>query len=221
MAKFPAMPLWTDAYLADTRDLTTTEHGAYLLLLMCAWRSPDCALPNDDATLRRYAGNPKNWCGIWARINKFWYLEGGLLRQKRLSKERDWVTQKSLAAATNANAKWLKNQHLENANASIPHQVRNATSTHTHIKKGKFNLGEDKKARKATAEKSPAQPDVAADASEFVALPDSPEFAAWVAHAKATNKFFYNHLTETLAPTASFTFTSRWPPDYSNGKIAP
>ena len=53
MAQFPVLPLWTDAYLGDTTHLTTIEHGAYMLLLMVSWRSPDCRLPDDDAMLAR------------------------------------------------------------------------------------------------------------------------------------------------------------------------
>ena len=55
MAEFPALPLWTDAYLADTTHLSTIEHGAYLLLLMTAWRTKECCLPDDDKLLSRYA----------------------------------------------------------------------------------------------------------------------------------------------------------------------
>ena len=56
MAEFPALALWTDAYLADTRHLSTLEHGAYLLLMMEAWRRPHCDLPDDDRVLARLAG---------------------------------------------------------------------------------------------------------------------------------------------------------------------
>lgn len=45
MAEFPAMPLWTDAWVADTRHLTRCERGTYHDLLVEMWRSPHCALP--------------------------------------------------------------------------------------------------------------------------------------------------------------------------------
>lgn len=32
MAEFPALPLWTDAYIGDTAHLTNEEHGVYLRL---------------------------------------------------------------------------------------------------------------------------------------------------------------------------------------------
>jgi uncharacterized protein YdaU (DUF1376 family) len=89
MADFPVLGIWTDAYLADTTHLTTTQHGAYFLLLMAAWRSPTCSLPNDD---RRLAGIVKMDLRRWQQqkgpILEFWQQEGGLLMQKRLSSER-------------------------------------------------------------------------------------------------------------------------------------
>jgi uncharacterized protein YdaU (DUF1376 family) len=54
MAEFPALPLFTDAYLGDTTHLSTFEHGAYLLLLIVSWRSSGCCVADDDALLARY-----------------------------------------------------------------------------------------------------------------------------------------------------------------------
>lgn len=81
------MPFHTDAYLADTRHLTIEEHGAYLLLLMCAWRSPGCRLPHDDKKLARMVGvSPAKWRKIKAGIIEFFTVEENHISQKKLTK---------------------------------------------------------------------------------------------------------------------------------------
>ena len=124
MASYPSMPLWTDAYLADTRHLSTTEHGAYLLLLMVAWRRPECNLPDDDKLLARFAGlGPRQWKNIKDAVMEFWTLEDGCWTQKRLLKERSFVVSRSNINSTNARkrdyTKSLKTKKTKNANASV------------------------------------------------------------------------------------------------------
>src|SRR5580765_3860253 len=54
------MPLYPRDYLADTRHLTTIQHGAYLLLIMEYWSKGK--LPDTDAGRRRVtAMSPKQW----------------------------------------------------------------------------------------------------------------------------------------------------------------
>lgn len=85
MALYPALPLFTDAYLADTRHLTTEEHGAYLLLLMFAWRSAGCKLEDNDKTLARIAGlSPTKWRRLKPVVAQFFTVEDGAWRQKKL-----------------------------------------------------------------------------------------------------------------------------------------
>ncbi|HEX2526904.1 MAG TPA: DUF1376 domain-containing protein [Geminicoccus sp.] len=91
MADFPAMPFYTDAYLADTTHLTTEEHGAYLLLLFAAWRSPGCSLRDDDAFLARVA---KVSLDRWLKRIKpvmlpFWQVKGGIWTQKKQQSVRE------------------------------------------------------------------------------------------------------------------------------------
>lgn len=46
------MPLWIADYLGDTRQLSLSEHGAYLLLMFEYWRTGN-TLPDDNAVLAR------------------------------------------------------------------------------------------------------------------------------------------------------------------------
>lgn len=127
MAEFPALPLWTDAYLGDTNHLTTIEHGAYLLLLMTAWRSKDGMLPNDDKLLSRYA---KLTLGQWKRIKPilepFFTISSDGWRQGRLTDELVAVKQKSKRQTDKAKTRWLKNNNSGNAVASSGQSQKDA-----------------------------------------------------------------------------------------------
>src|SRR3546814_3368504 len=93
------IPLFPDAYHRDTTHLTTEEHGAYLLLLMAAWGTEDCSLPNDE---RRLAALSKTTVQRWRKIAptvlEFWTIERGRIWQKRLMKEWLYVREKSKKA---------------------------------------------------------------------------------------------------------------------------
>lgn len=92
MARFPVLGIWTDAYLSDTMHLTTVEHGAYLLMLMTAWRDPLCSLPNDDRKLAAMTRmNANSWKTHKATLMEFWEVQDGRLIQKRLRLERQKV----------------------------------------------------------------------------------------------------------------------------------
>ncbi len=87
MAEFPALPFFTDAYLADTIHLTTEEHGAYLLLLMTAWRTRGCCLPDDDKMLARITRtSPARWRRLRPALQVFFEIADGRWEQKRLLK---------------------------------------------------------------------------------------------------------------------------------------
>jgi len=68
------MPLYVGDYLADTKHLTTIEHGAYLLLIMQYWqRGP---LPDDDKTLRIITGlSAQQWRRARPKLAALFELE--------------------------------------------------------------------------------------------------------------------------------------------------
>src|SRR6202040_3610116 len=68
----PWMPLYVGDYLGDTGHLTTTQHGAYLLLMMHYWRKGE--LPDDDRQLCKIAKLPlKTWNEYRATLQDFFH----------------------------------------------------------------------------------------------------------------------------------------------------
>jgi uncharacterized protein YdaU (DUF1376 family) len=123
VSKAGAIPYFGDAYMADTRHLTLEEHGAYHLLLLIAWRSPNCALPDDDKRLSQMLGiTGKKWAALKPTVMSFWTRCEHGWEQKRLTKERRWVEEKRAknkdAADTRWGAKSQKNNDSRHANAS-------------------------------------------------------------------------------------------------------
>jgi uncharacterized protein YdaU (DUF1376 family) len=119
MSRFPSLPLFTDAFIADTMHLNATETGAYLMLLMVAWRSPDCRLPDDDSKLCRWARvDPRQWHRVRPKIMEYWNLSDGYWTQKRLLLERDKVRKYAARSRVNGTyggrPKSLKNNDVEN-----------------------------------------------------------------------------------------------------------
>ena len=108
MSKKPShIPLFPDAYLRDTTHLTTEEHGAYFLLLMAAWGSGDCTLPNDEKRLAALAKLPLNrWRKIAPTVLEFWTIDRGRISQKRLAKEWAYVQQKRDKAKAAVEGRW-------------------------------------------------------------------------------------------------------------------
>jgi uncharacterized protein YdaU (DUF1376 family) len=145
MAQFPALPLWTDALIGDTYQLTPAQFGAYLRLLIVQWRSKGCKLPVDDTYLGRAIGDPKNWHRLKPVVMAFFTLQydselsgGQCYRQLRLVDEHEYVSRQAAKSSAGGRSKALKSRHVRPAPA-LPNACLNSaptpTPTPTHKKK--------------------------------------------------------------------------------------
>jgi len=127
MAQFPSLPLWTDAYLADTAHLTDAEHGIYLQLLMMIWRAPQCRIPNDDKWLARHFRRPVESVEKEIRpvIKEFCRNNGNHITQGRLLDEWNYMKNKSKNQSDRAKSRWNKEKD-QCPDDAPPHQLGNA-----------------------------------------------------------------------------------------------
>ena len=121
MSNTPFMQFYVGDYLADTLDLTTEQHGAYLLLLMTMWNS-NAKLPSDKVKLARIARlTPAKFKAVWSEISRFFEDDGESISNRRLTKEREKANEKSAKRSTagraGGHAKALKDNEAHLANA--------------------------------------------------------------------------------------------------------
>jgi uncharacterized protein YdaU (DUF1376 family) len=133
MAEFPHMRLWTADYLGDTTHLTTIEHGAYMLLLMTAWRSKAHCLPDDDLLLQQYTKTRAHqWKRIRPRLEPFFEINNGFWFHMRMLDEIEAIkrqrNQKSIAGTRGALQRWNRSRkYRTKAESMEPNMPSRAT----------------------------------------------------------------------------------------------
>ena len=143
------MPLNVGDYLADTGHLTTTQHGAYMLLIMHYWRKRN--LPTDDKQLAAIAKlSLSKWLAIRDTIQAF-FLEGW--RHKRIEIElqkRLVVSEKRAVAGAKGGSRTNLKNFVNEANAnfcsSMTHKERKISTTvsvERGLSKGNLSLSEE------------------------------------------------------------------------------
>lgn len=107
MAKFPHLPLFVDAWAADTAHLSRTERGLYMDLLILMWRSPDCVVENDLAALgRKLRADKAELKALERIIAEFCTVQPDCIFQRRLVKEWGFVGDRVAKRKAAADARW-------------------------------------------------------------------------------------------------------------------
>ena len=120
MAAFSSLPLFTDAWLADTGHLDHLDRGIYMDLLILMWRSPNCQVPDDIAWIARKlrVENDQKLNILKSLINEFCERNAGYVLQKRLQREYQYVCNKSAKNSRSAKLRWEKEKDVYERNAS-------------------------------------------------------------------------------------------------------
>lgn len=121
MRKPSHIPLFPDAYLRDNYRLTLEQHGLFIMLIMEAWNSDDCTLPDNEKALAQIAGiAPARLRKIAGPVLERWTREDGRIYQKRLVKEWHYVREKSVKRKAAAGVRWGQ-QTASKCNANAMH----------------------------------------------------------------------------------------------------
>ena len=179
----PWMPLYVGDYLGDTGHLTTTQHGAYLLLMMHYWRKGE--LPGDDRQLCKIAKLPlKTWNEYRATLQDFFHdgwkhkrIDAELERMMRVSAKRAIAGQKGGIGSALARIKLVLSRHASSRAIARPlSSAAAASADHSHSHKSLL------KGEASAADPLTQQP---AARAEKPGIAVSPELAAYVAKRTA------------------------------------
>lgn len=141
------MPLYVGDYLGDTGHLSTTQHGAYLLLMMHYWRKGE--LPDDDKQLAAITKLPlRIWLDSREVIQAF-FLDGW--RHKRIDDELFKMEEKTARRAA-AGQKGGEKAALNRMMLQVAASRSNATATPYHSHSPSKNISSTAVVDRGTAE---------------------------------------------------------------------
>jgi len=123
MSVIPYMPLYIADYLADAAHLTTTEHGAYLLLIMNYWQRGK-PLDNSNGRLANVARmSNEEWAKIEPTLAEFFDIDGDQWSHKRIERELEHFRTKSdkAKAAGKASAQRRSNGRSTDVQQTLNH----------------------------------------------------------------------------------------------------
>lgn len=122
------MKLYVGDYLGDTQRLTTTQHGAYLLLIMAYWQDGG-PLPDDNETLGAITKLPdKEWRAMRPKLANYFDIAEGFWIHPRIEEEiaKAGRVSKQHSAAGKASAEQRRRQRKGNG---CPTDVATAVPT--------------------------------------------------------------------------------------------
>lgn len=136
MSKAPSMPVFPDALIGDTTDLSMEEFGAYCMILFVTWRNNGQALADDPVRMARVCRvSERRWTNeLRPVLARFFDLTGGTWRQLRLEKEWDFVAKKTACQSDkgkkSAEAKAMKNN--KTSSTAVDARLQPEFNPHTH-----------------------------------------------------------------------------------------
>lgn len=148
MAALPYMQLYVADYLADTAHLTTTEHGAYLLLMFNYWQRGESFKAKDQQSLNKRLATVARlsiaeWEEVRETIADFFEVTDTEWSHRRIDRDLEAVNAKSskAKAAGKASAQRRSNVRSTDVEPSL-NNTDTDTDTDTEVKPSLTPAGE-------------------------------------------------------------------------------
>lgn len=146
------MPLYVGDYLADTTMLTMEQHGAYLLLIMTYWRNRGPLPDTDEGLAMAVRASSSQWKKLRPTLERFFTVEGGLWKHKRIDDELQKADEKYAARVeASRKANGVRHGHRNGQSNGVRH------GSQPHLLP---SLRKGSKGKRAAAQSQPAAPPV-------------------------------------------------------------
>jgi hypothetical protein len=119
----PAFQFYPKQWLGDDKVLAMDwDARAMHMHLMCiAWQqTPPCTLPDDDAIIRRWLGNPKKWVYLKNQIFSAWKMNNGRWLQSGLLEQYNKQSNYRESRKAGSDARWGKDAHAMHMDLKNP-----------------------------------------------------------------------------------------------------